>query len=350
MKYFNSRKSLIAPVVLIVFSLVGLAVSEYFASPSTLSISTIVNKLLIPLLRLFLYLALGLLFGEFLETLGWTSKLAGWLRPLTKWAHLKDESGAAFITSFVSGIGANTLLTTFYQEGKISRREVKLTYLLNNGLPLFLLHLPTTFFITASLAGTAGLIYLSVTLIAALTRSIGILGYCRYALPEACWLWSPIVDESELKKERRLRRILKKFKDRFYRVALYTTPIYIIIFLLNQWGLFKWLRLGFSSWLTGGFFPVEATGMIIFSLAAEFGAGMAAAGALLQHGELSTKQAALALILGTIIATPIRAIRHQLATQIGLFNVRLGTELIILGQGLRIASLVLVAGLYALLF
>jgi len=238
---------------------------------------------------------------------------------------------------------------TFYQDGKITRQEVTLTYLLNNGLPLFLLHLPTTFFLTASLAGKAGMVYVIVTLAAAVIRSFGVLCYCRFKLPETYWLWSPIVDESEVKKDRTVTRILVKFRDRFDRVVLYTFPIYIMVFLLNQWGLFKLLRSNFSAWLSGGFFPFEAAGMIIFSLAAEFGAGMATAGALLEHGELTTKQAVLGLIAGTIIATPLRALRHQFATQVGLFNMRLGTELILLGQGLRIMSIVAVTSCYVIL-
>lgn len=344
----KSKNSLTIPLVLILIALVGLAASVYFAPAHGLTVAKIKDKLMSPLLRLLVYLSLGLLFGEFLETLGWTAKLAGWLRPVTQWAHLKDESGAAFMTSFVSGIGANSLLMTFYQDGKITRQEVILTYLLNNGLPLFLLHLPTTFFLTASLAGGAGIVYLSVTLSAALIRSLSVLTYCRLKLPEACWLWSPLVDESEVKKNRNLKRILSKFSDRFYRVALYTFPIYVIIFLLNEWGLFKWLNSSLTSWLTGGFFPVEAAGMIVFSLAAEFGAGMAAAGALIDQGALTTKQAALALIAGTIIATPLRAFRHQFATHVGLFSIKFGTELLFLSQSLRIASLVLVVAIYAI--
>ncbi|MFH0959676.1 MAG: nucleoside recognition domain-containing protein [Pseudomonadota bacterium] len=349
MREKKSSNSIIVPVILIVIAITGLTASIFFSSPGFLSGRQIKDSLLYPLLRLFVYLGIGLLLGEFIETLGWTGKIAGWLRPLVRWAHLKDESGAAFITSFVSGIGANTLLMTFYEDGKITRREVTLTYLLNSGLPLYLLHLPTTFFLTTSLAGAAGMVYVSITLIAAIIRSLTVLIYCRLKLPEACWLWSPLLDESDSKQDKTLKRILFKFKSRFYRVVLYTFPIYVMVFLLNQWGFFKWLRSGFSFWVTDGFFPVEATGMIIFSLTAEFGAGMAAAGALLDHGALTTEQAALALIAGTIIATPLRALRHQFATHVGLFSIRFGTELLALSQGFRIASLALVAFVYAIM-
>jgi hypothetical protein len=347
----NSRRaSLWPPIILFAIASIGLTGACLGIGPVLLNASSIQAKLVDPLMRLIMFLGIGLLVGQALETTGWTSKLAKWVRPMTTWANLKDESAASFVTSFVSGIAANTLLVTYYQENKISRKELVLTYLLNNGVPMFLLHLPTTFFIVVSLAGKSGAIYLILTLVASLLRSATILGICRLKLPRACWMWSPIIDESEVSSERTIAKIWNKFKDRFLRVALYTAPIYAIVFLLNEYGLFKWMRHGLAGSISGELIPVEAAGMVIFSLAAEFGAGMAAAGALLSTGALTEKQAAIALIVGTIISTPIRTLRHQVPTHLGLFNVALGTRLLALSQGFRVISLIVVTSVYAVFF
>lgn len=342
----KKRNSLVVPSVLIAIAAGGMLIAYLRVGSGSFSPETISNKLIEPLIRLIIFLGIGLLVGQILETTGWTGKLARVVRPLTKWANLRDESAASFVTSFVSGIASNTLLMTYYQEGKISRDELVLTYLLNNGVPMFLLHLPTTFFLVISLAGKAGLVYLAITLTAALLRSAMVLGICRLKLPKACWLWSPLIDETRNDSRKTISEIWGKFKDRFFRVALYTAPIYVIVFLLNEFGLFKWMRVGLANSISGQFLPVEAAGMIVFSLAAEFGAGMAAAGALISSGALTEKQAAVALIIGTIIATPIRTLRHQLPTHLGLFNVGLGTRLLVLSQTLRILSLILVTGVY----
>ena len=344
----NKRGSLLIPSILIAIATGGMLIAYFEVGSASLDFGTINKKLIEPLIRLIIFLGIGLLIGQVLETTGWTRNLARLVRPVTKWANLKDESAASFVTSFVSGIASNTLLMTYYQEGKISRNELVLTYLLNNGVPMFLLHLPTTFFLVISLAGKAGAVYLAITLIAALLRSAMVLGICRLKLPKACWLWSPIIDESKTPSRKTLFAIWAKFKERFFRVALYTAPIYVIVFLLNEFGLFKWMRLGLANSVSGHFLPVEAAGMIVFSLAAEFGAGMAAAGALISTGALTEKQAAVSLIIGTIIATPIRTLRHQLPTHLGLFNVGLGTRLLVLSQSLRIFSLILVTGVYLL--
>ncbi len=122
----------------------------------------------------------------------------------------------------------------------------------------------------------------------------------------------------------------------------------MLVFLAVDWGFFLWLRKSFVGLVSDHFFPIEAAGIIIFALAAEFSSGMAAAGALLDAGTLTIKQTTLALILGTIIATPLRAIRHQLPTYAGLFNLSLAGQLLFLSQAFRIISLLLVTVPFAI--
>jgi hypothetical protein len=302
-----------------------------------------------PLLRLLVYLGLGLLVGQAIESLGWAAKLGGWVAPVLRWGHLKQESGASFTAAFFSGILANTMLWTFYQEGKLSREEMTLTYLFNGGLPVYLLHLPTTFFIILPLTREAGLIYLGLTGTAALLRSAALLLLARWRLPagsapagEAAMPTPPV------RKEKISQEIWRKFRRRFSRVALYTLPIYFLIFLANDWGLFTWLREAAASHVALSFLPMEAASVVIFSVAAEFTSGMAAAGAFLQTGVLTVHQTVLALVLGNIVATPIRALRHQLPTHVGIFSPGLGTRLLLMSQGLRLLSLVVVAVPYAM--
>jgi hypothetical protein len=301
-----------------------------------------------PLVHLLIYMGVGLLVGQAIESLGWASKLGAWTAPLLRWGHLKRESGAAFTAAFFSKILANTMLWTFYQEEKISRQEMTLTYLFNGGLPVYLLHLPTTFFIIMPLTRKAGLIYLGLTGLAAMFRSAILLSIARWRLPANSEAEPAVAAPSPpQRKEKVSQEIWRKFRRRFSRVVLFTLPIYFLIFLVNDWGLFKWLREATASHVALSFLPVEAASVVIFSVAAEFTSGMAAAGALLQTGTLTVHQTVLALILGNIVATPVRALRHQLPSHIGIFAPGLGTKLLLLSQGLRLLSLVLVAVPYA---
>jgi len=344
----HNRRWIIVPVLLSAAAVSGVALGLLHVGGIALSPEKIFHKLVIPVFRLLCYLGIGLLAGQVLEALGWMSALAKWVRPLTRWAHLKDESAAALATGFVSGILANTILMNAFLEKRLTRRELTITYLLNASLPTFLVHLPTTFFIVASLAGSAGMMYMAMVFAAACLRGAGLLVYGRSVLTAPLNSTEMAQTEGLTKPSTKFTAFLKKFQARFVRVVLYTIPIYILIFLLNEWGLFQWLRHGSAGWISKQFLPVEAAGVIIFALAAEFSSGMAAAGALLAAGTLTAKQTALALIMGTIIAAPIRAIRHQLPTQVGLFNLAMGTELLLLSQSLRILSLLAIAVPYAI--
>jgi hypothetical protein len=301
-----------------------------------------------PLLRLLVYMGVGLLVGQAIESLGWASKLGAWTAPVLRWGHLKQESGATFTAAFFSKILANTMLWTFYQEEKISRREMTLTYLFNGGLPVYLLHLPTTFFIILPLTHEAGIIYLGLTGSAALLRSLVILAYSRWRLPVPGVTDEVAMPAAPARKEKVSQEIWRKFRRRFSRVVLFTLPIYFLIFLANDWGLFNWLRQATASHVALKFLPMEAASVVIFSVAAEFTSGMAAAGAFLQTGALTIHQTVLALVLGNIVATPVRALRHQLPSHVGIFSPGLGTKLLLLSQSLRLLSLVLVALPFAL--
>lgn len=343
----QKKRGVVIPILLVAMASGGLVLGLLGVAGLSLTPETLYHKLLLRLLRLLGYLAVGLLVGQLIESLGWTTWLARLVRPLTRLGRLKEESGAAFVTGFVSGIVANTTLMTYHEQGRVTRKELILTYLINNGLPMFLVHLPTTVAIVAALAREAGLVYLCMTFASACIRSLAALLYCRLTLPALQPGGGSSLQSSVPAPHKSRQEIWDHFRDRFTRLILYTVPIYVLIFVLNQWGLFVWLRNLTVRWISSELFPIEAAGVVIFALAAEFSSGMAAAGVLLDEGTLTVKQTALALIMGSIVATPIRAVRHQLPTHAGIFDLKLGVQLLTLSQSLRVASLIIVAAVYA---
>jgi hypothetical protein len=347
----NSRaRAPLVPLLLAATALTGVAASLLGWAGPKLAPAGLYSKLLLPLLRMLCLLAAGLFAGQVLEWAGWTARLSRACSPLTKWARLKDESGAAFIASFVSGILANTLLMGFYTEKKMTRRELTLAYLLNSGLPLYLVHLPTAFFIVASLAGRAGLIYTALGFTAAFLRSVAVLLFSRLTTPPLAAAETVQSPKTTRDRPRMIEELRGKFGPRFLRLLIYTIPIYTIMVLLNEWGLFVWLREGAASRIGSTVLPLESAGVVIFALVAEFSSGMAAAGALVDAGTLTVKQTVTALMVGTIVATPVRAIRHQLPTHAGLFTLALGARLLLISQGFRIVSLIIVTAPYVLWF
>lgn len=346
----HKKKSLIRP--LLISSAISLLVLfTGFYALDNLSLQLVTEKLFWPLLRLMLFILIGLAVGQIIELAGWTRYLARIARPAFKFARLGDRCSAAFTTAFFSGTAANAMLMEFYSDGKINKKQLYLTNLLNQ-LPAYFLHVPTTFFIILPLTGTAGIIYFALTLIAALLRTgvFMIYGHLNPSTKNQTGKDLPVSDppggEESPASKGIWAGVKKKLPGRIGRIAVWVVPMYIFIFIVNAMGFFESARNLLADYVVTAFVPMESLSLVILSFVAEFTSGFAAAGALLDAGVLTTKQAVLALIIGNIVAFPVRALRHQLPRYVGIFAPKMGTQLLFLGQGMRIFSVAVVATLY----
>lgn len=320
--------------------------------PALLAWSRAWPALVRPLGVMLLSLAAGLAAGLAIEGGGWAPMLARVASPVMRWGRLPEACGAAFTTAFLSAAAANALLMEAYRDGRLTLREMRLGYLMGTGIPVFLLHLPTTFFIVTPLARGAGVTYLAINGVAALLRTVGVLFATRLTStpesPDDPKLASPgpaspgQASPAQGTRTRSLRPFSERFRMRLTRLVLFTAPTYLLMYALHQGGVFDALRNATAHWLADGLLPVEAAGVLVFSVASEFSSGVAAAGALLAAGSLTTQETVLALIIGGIIATPLRAIRHQFPAHAGIFTPTLGLSLLVQSQLLRIASVVVV--------
>ena len=90
----------------------------------------------------------------------------------------------------------------------------------------------------------------------------------------------------------------------------------------------------------------ESLGIIVLYMGAELGAAVVAAGSVLHSGGLSTQDVVFALLVGNVLSTPLRALRHQLPAYAAYFQPRLAAKLVAANQLLRAASILAVAWLY----
>ena len=309
----------------------------------------IASGLLWPLIRLMVLITLGLLIGQIIEATGWIKSMAVVARPLFRFGRLGNHCSAAFTAAFFSGVTANAMLLDFLKEGHITRRQLFLSNFMNQ-LPAFFLHLPTTFFIVVPLTGRAGVLYFLITFLAVILRTALVLIYGRLMLPPLKKA-AENTDDSRIKAKKPAygdiwKRLKTRLPRRIARIAVYVVPIYTLVFILNAMGLFKFLREALAGYVVTSIMPMESLSVIILSFAAEFTSGFAAAGALLEAGVLTIKQTVLALLIGNILAFPVRALRHQLPRYIGIFSPRMGTQILLMGQGFRVASIIVVGIIY----
>jgi hypothetical protein len=302
-------------------------------------------------MRLIFFISIGLIIANFIESLNWTSKIATLARPLIRFGNLSETAGASFSMALFSGVSANTMLSEAYEKKTILKKELILANLFNS-LPTYFLHLPTVFFITVPLIKGAAIIYVGITLGAAIFRTVSIVILSRFLLPAVP---PPIsqqngIDEHKKKKidwAGAFKMSWKRFKKRIGKILKYTVPIYILVFLMQRTGIFAVLESGmaehlsFMPWLTP-----QSMGIITLHIAAEFTAGLAVAGALLQEGSINYREVVLALLVGNVLSSPVRAIRHQLPYYSGIFQPKMAVELIVYNQIFRVGSLILMGCLY----
>ncbi len=301
-----------------------------------------------PLLRITFYISIGLMVANFIEALNWTHNMAKLAGPLIRVGHLSDVTGASFSMAFFSGVSANTMLAEGYDQGKINDRELILANLFNS-LPSYFLHLPTVFFITVPLIKGAAFIYVGLTFAAAVGRTFFVVVLGRLFLPKK----SGGNIERQLTANRvtgfrqALDKAWKRFKKRIRKVLYFTVPIYTLMFILHEIGFFAHLEgfigehIFFLSWLNP-----QSIGIIVLHVAAELTAGLAMAGALIDAGNLTYREVVLALLVGNVVSSPMRAVRHQFPYYAGVFPTKVAVRLIFYNQAFRVGSIIFVGIVY----
>jgi len=318
-----------------------------------ITVQDLLQRLFYPLLRLLVFIGIGLLAGQIIESTGWTRYLAAVAMPAFRFGRLGPHCSAAFTTAFFSGVAANAMLLEFYKQDRISRRQLFLSNFINQ-FPAYFLHLPTTVFIVLPLTGFAGVLYFLLTFLAVVFRCVLFLIYGHFQIqpkrPSEADAAAPGAEPQIGRTGQNLwQGIRRRLPRRLTTIAVWVVPIYIGVYMLNAMGLFDVLQGWLTDAVATGLMPIEALSVVVLSFAAEFTSGFAAAGALMDAGVLSTKQTVLALLIGNVTAFPIRALRHQLPHYMGIYSPRMGTQLLLMGQGFRVLSIVLVGCGYYIL-
>ncbi len=314
------------------------------------------QSLVWPLCRLLAGMAAGLLLANILECLKWTDYLARLAKPLVNAARLNPLAASSFAMAAFSPAAANAYLAENYDRGLLSHKDLILANLFNS-LPANLIHLPTIFFLTWPVLGSAAIIYVGITFLAALGRTVFTICLSRLFPFQACSTEKFPEVEPGPKNEKffprfknGLKTAFKRFRTRLPRLFYYTIPFYLLIYFANKAGYFgimeNWLS-EHLSWLA--LIKPQAMSIIILQIIAEMGASLGAAGALLQAGSLTTQDVVIAMLAGNILSTPMRAIRHQFPAYAGFYKPLLALKLVAANQALRAFSMIIALLIYGIL-
>lgn len=278
--------------------------------------------------------------------MNWARALAGIAAPLIKAGRLSTITGASFSMAFFSGVTANTMLSEAFEQKKISKQELILANLFNS-LPRFFLHLPTVFFLTLPFIKGAAFIYVSITFAAAMLQTLLVVTAGRFMLVGG----NRIIELPDTEKttwRQALQKSLRRLKKRIPKIVTFLIPVYVLFYILDQYGFFATLeqfvaKSSLLSWMNP-----QSLSIVMLHVTAEFSAGLAAAAVLLDNNSLGYREVVIALLVGNIVAAPVRAIRHQLPYYVGIYSPRLAAELVGISQVMRAACIILLGTCYYL--
>ncbi len=298
-----------------------------------------------PLLRLVFALTVSMLLASIIEACNWTRGVARVAAPLVRIGRLRDLSGAAFSLAFASSFAANAILAEGYEKGELSQKELYLANVFNS-LPVYFLHLPGMALVAVSVLGGVGMLYVGLTLLAAVLRTAAVIVWGRLFLPPlppgcvSCRLdeYAPATWHEAL------QRSLRRFYKRIPRILYITVPVYICVLVLQ--GPVEALVRKYMDALP--FMKPQTLSVVLLYIAAESASAVTAAGALLDSGSVGWREMVLALLAGNLLSTPMRAFRHQFPAYAGIYRPRLALCLIMVNQSLRVASLLVVGVLFYL--
>lgn len=273
-------------------------------------------RLILYILRLLLVVGLGCYLGAIFEYRNWL-KTASWLaKPLIKLGRFPEICGSAFLTAFVSNPAANSMIAGAYQDGKITRREMILSGIANS-FPAKLSHSVRIMLPVILALGLPAILYFGLQFTGGLLRTIVILIIGR--TKNAAEISEAIAPETkELTWKETCKKAWKRTRKVMLRVALVTIPIYILVAYLAKIGFFKAWKNSMPEFLTPYLPPAVMT-----VIAARLGGLLSASGAafeLMEVGEITPYQIVIAFFMGNVITNPIRTVRRNLPTAMGIFG------------------------------
>jgi hypothetical protein len=204
------------------------------------------------------------------------------------------------------------------------------------------------FFLTAPFIHGAAFIYVGITFSAALLQTFAVVLAGRFLL-------TGDAGEIVVQQKKRMgftdawKKSVKRLRRRIPKILKFLLPVYILFYVLGKYGVFQSLETILAQSVLLSWLNPQGLSIVILHVSAEFSAGLAAASVLLANNSLDYREVILALLVGNILAAPIRALRHQFPYYVGIFNPKLAAELVGVSQLSRAVCVIIVGWIYFIL-
>ncbi len=298
------------------------------------------SVMFISLFGIELFMQLGLM--RYLKPVG---------RPIARAAGLPSESAVSFLAAIGSMIAAHTMAAQFYEKGRLSDRELRLTGVLNT-VPF---HVKETLtfqlpIVLPLLGFRLAMIYVAAFWLTGILKLVFVLarGWVSTSRQDnkddAFALNECQPDDPECTR-RNFLQVLKDTwdarKKMYFKMIMLLATVTLTVQLLTLSGMLSWVEKGIAPLTSVLGLPPSVVGPITTYLFSPT-VGITYMSNLMAQGHVSGYEAITALMAGGLLMIPITRIRRTLPRYIAIFGAKHGTSICVMTMGFAMLSRVIV--------
>ncbi len=295
--------------------------------------------------RLFLLVGLGAMLGAMIEGRRWYRHLAGTIGRLTRAARMPGIVAAAMPTALASAPAADSMLVASHRRGELSTATLVAGGMVNSWLAHFS-HSMRIFYPVVAAIGLPGLAYFAIQFGGTGLFLAAVLVWHRVragAGPagEAAGDAAAAAPQEPLPWGETLRRGLERALDLLFRLACVSVPMILAMeWIINAGHLSFWQDLVPSA--VSSLFPEQMLAILAAQLGGLIPSSALCAG-LRAQGLITGAQILLAMLIASVVTNPVRTLRRNLPTALGIFPPRAALVIVLGMQAVRLLTTLLAA-------
>lgn len=297
--------------------------------------------------RLFLMVAVAAFVGGLMEVRRWNLVLARFLGYLTRKARLPLSVGLALPAALYSNAAANSMLVSSHEEGRINDLALIAGGMANSYLT-YVSHSLRVLYPVVATVGLVGVLYFAAQFTGGLLVIAGVLIWNRRyvgAHPELAPRDPAVLcPEEPLPWSGSLKIAALRAAGMLFRMVCLTVPLMLGIEWLLKSGAFAFWEDLVPQQVTR-FFPAQLVSVVAAQMGGLVQSSLVAAH-LRSEGLIDSAQILLAMLVASAVGNPVRMLRRNLPSALGIFPSRVAFTVVL---GMQFSRLVVTLALIALL-
>lgn len=277
--------------------------------------------------RLLLMVGIASFIGALMEARCWYRYLGSGLIKITQKARLPEVIGFAMPIALYSSVGANSMLIASHQKGEI-KTSALITGGMANSYLAHLSHSVRVMYPVIALIGIAGISFFAIQLTGGLLLIIFVFCLHRklYAKENTKNTVQPLENKEPKPWKQSIKLSLLRTCSILFRMVYMTIPLMLGTEWIIKSGLLDFWEEAIP-YQVAKYFPAELIAIVIAQIGGLIQSASVGAN-LLSENMVSYAQILLAMLIASAVGNPIRTLRRNLPTALGIFPVKVAFTIV----------------------